>query len=117
MAALTQNRFNGAHNAQRGYRQQQIMTATPDQLILLLYDMALAACNQKDGSRLNRVLAELIDSLDFSYEETAMGFFRLYEYSMSLAQKRKFDDVKEILSELRDTWAGAMQSQPRKVAT
>ena len=117
MAMLTQHRSNGAYNAQRGYRQQQVMTATPDQLILILYDMALTASNQQDGSKLNRVLAELIDSLDFSYEDTATGFFRIYEYCMNLTRKRKFEAVTEIIKELRDTWAVAMQAQPRKVAT
>ena len=117
MAMLTQHRSNGASDAQRGYRQQQVMTATPDQLILILYDLALTASNQKDGSKLNRVLAELIDSLDFTYEDTATGFFRIYEYSMILSRKQKFETVSGIIKELRDTWAMAMQSQPRKVPT
>jgi flagellar protein FliS len=107
----------GAYNVQLGYRQQQIMTASPDQLILILYDLALTACSQKDSSRLSRVLAELIDSLDFSYEDVATGFFRLYEYCLTLAHERQFETVSGIIKELRDAWGTATQGQYQKAAT
>jgi flagellin-specific chaperone FliS len=117
MVTTPRPQTGGQHNASFGYRQQQIMTASPDHLILMLYDLALTACNQKDSVRLGRVLAELIDSLDFTYEDVSTGFFRLYEYCLNLNREKQFDAVARIIKELRDSWAKATQTQFRKVAT
>jgi flagellin-specific chaperone FliS len=117
MASYQKSMMKKAYNAQKGYREQQILMATPDHLILLLYDLALTSCNKKDSAKLSRILAELIDSLDFTYEEVANGFFGLYEYCLNLLREKKFDAVANIIKELRDAWATATQQRLQKAVT
>jgi len=92
--------------ATQTYRMNQINSASPLDLLLMAYDAALIGCGQRDLKRTTKALNVLRDSLDFSYDQDiAMGFFRLYQYCADLARKGEFDEVSQILRELRDSWA------------
>lgn len=91
------------------YKMQEVMGARPEQLTLFLYDHAVQGCKKRDEERASRALAQLIDSLNFEYEEVAAGLFRLYEYSIRRIKVGDFDVPLQILSELRDSWAQAIK--------
>ena len=86
------------------YITEQVNTMTPMELLLKLYDVAIASCAQRDKERLSRALVELIAALNFDYQEIAVTLFRLYNYCLRNARVGHFDLVKPVLTELRDAW-------------
>jgi flagellar protein FliS len=108
------------------YKQQSILTATPGQLVVMLYDGCLrflqqGALSMRDGniaeagSRLSRaeaIVEELLSTLDM--EKGGVIASRLQgiyvfcvRHLMEARLERdaeKIDKVAELLSELRDSW-------------
>ncbi len=95
------------------YRNHSVLGLTPGELVLKLYDMGIAALVAQDPQRATRVLAQLIESLDFRYHDVAFGLFRLYRYCMDETKKGEYDVPTRVLKELRDTWTKALSSQGR----
>ncbi len=90
------------------YRAQSVMGLSPEELILKAYDIALSALATEDGTKACKVLAHLIDSLDFKYREVAVGLFRLYRYCMEEIKKGEYEVPTRIVRELRTSWAQAL---------
>lgn len=111
------------------YKNQQIMTSSPEQLTLLLYNGALRfltesilAMEQGDipkshnaNIRVQDIVREFVLTLDMSYE-LSKNWAQLYEYTEHcLIQGNIKKDVtllqqaKEVLQDLRDTWIEAMK--------
>ena len=111
------------------YKNQQIITSSPEQLTLLLYNGALrflsesiSALEQGDvqkshnaNLRVQAIVREFVFTLDMSYE-LSKNWARLYEYTeYCLIQGNIKKDVKQlhqaksVLEELRDAWVGAMK--------
>jgi len=86
------------------YRQLQVETASPLQRTLMVYDVALVGCQQRDLKRTTDALNVLRSSLDMDQGEVAAGFYRLYQYCGDLARSGQFDDAAKILRELVDAW-------------
>lgn len=119
------------------YKTQQILTSSPQQLTLLLYNGALRflkesilAMEQGDKQkshnanlRVQAIVSEFILTLDMKYE-ISLTWAQLYDYvEHCLIQGNLNQDVillqqaKEVLQELRDAWVGAMkQTQLATVA-
>ncbi len=93
------------------YRSNSVLGLTPGELVLKLYDMGVVALVAQDQQRAARVLAQLIETLDFRYHDVAFGLFRLYRYCMDEIKKGEYDVPTRVLRELRDTWAKALSSQ------
>lgn len=114
-------------NPYEQYRQQGVMTASPVELIVMLYDgcikqmkLGVMAIENKDYSAANQalqkaqdILGELVTSLDMNYELAATllelyNFFlsELVEANMSKNTQR-IAPVIEIMQDLRVTWAEA----------
>jgi flagellar protein FliS len=112
-------------NAHQKYRQNQVETADPAKLLLMLFDggrrflrQAEAALEKKDLEQVNHylgraqgVIAELMASLDLEQGEVAANLFRLYEYmhyrlvEANLKKTKKpLQEVDAMLATLRDTW-------------
>lgn len=111
------------------YANNKILTASPAELTLMLYDGAIKFCNiavvaieKADYMKANtniqkaeRIIGEFQASLDFKYE-VAKDFDNVYSYLMErLIQANMKKDV-EILEEvlkhlrtMRDTWKEVMQ--------
>ena len=53
-----------AANQMLRYQQQAIVSASPEQLILKLYDIGISACHRQDRTKLRAVLVELIGALN-----------------------------------------------------
>lgn len=118
-------------NAQmaNAYKNQQIMTASPEQLTLLLYNGALRFLTesmlamekgetQKSHNanlRVQDIVREFVQTLDMKYE-LSKTWAQLYEYiEYCLVQGNIKKDIKllqqakEMLTEMRDTWAEAIK--------
>ncbi len=111
------------------YKNQQIMTASPEQLTLLLYNGALrflteSIITMEQGDiqkshnanlRVQDIVREFVQTLDMSYE-LSKTWAQLYEYiEYCLIQGNVKKDVellqqaKSMLTEMRDIWAEAMK--------
>ena len=101
--------YSGSWSQLNTYRNQAVISLTPGELLLKTYDLILSALEAEDVDRACRGLAQLIDCLDFRYQEIASGLFRLYRYCMEQTKKGEFETVAAIVADLRQTWATAIE--------
>ncbi|BCW95204.1 MAG: flagellar export chaperone FliS [Fimbriimonadales bacterium] len=116
----------GGVNGHDRYLETAVETASPARLIVMLYDGAIRFINeaahamrQRDYEtqnaklqRAQKILAELISSLDFDKGgEIAENLFRLYTYMYNQLVEANINDNHErlehvvgLLSELREAW-------------
>lgn len=119
----------GSDAAAKQYKRKQIESATPGQLVVLLYDGAIDYLNRaeleldaKDPGKIERfhnnliacqnIITELLVSLDMEKGgEIAQNLFRLYEYMnhrLVQANVKKdpevLEEVKDLLAMLRGAW-------------
>jgi flagellar protein FliS len=108
---------------------QEILSAKPEQLTLMLYNGAIgflndsiAAINNNDSEkaqnandRVQSILRELASTLDMNYD-LSKNLGSLYEYMEYRLQSAKLrneitmlEEVKSLLTELRDTWEQAIR--------
>ena len=120
--------MNTANMAQ-AYKTQQVLTASPEQLTLMLYNGAIRfikesiqALHDKNfeqahnkNIRAQDILKEFMCTLDMKYE-LSKNYYDLYEYiSFRLVEANIHKDPAQLeaaqglLTELRDTWAQAMK--------
>lgn len=91
------------------YLQQQIMTASPEELIKYLYDAGIIACKRRQKSKALEVLQELINSLRFDQDgDIAMNFYRTYSTITDLIGRNEWDRAIKMLTEIRTSWITAM---------
>jgi flagellar protein FliS len=123
-------------NPQDAYKQQGILTANPAELIVMLYDgcikqlkLGCLAADIKDFEKANicyqkaqRILLELITSLDFRYD-LAHDLMRLYEYMIDEIIEGNLQKNTEtilavagLLEELRGAWVHLAKSGVASVA-
>ena len=121
-------------SAQQKYQQAKMQTASPSQLLLMLYDGAIRFVKagiegieehniEKANTFFNKsqaIIHELIASLDYKYE-LSTGLHQIYEYMLhQLIQANVHKDEKaasEVLAhlrEMRDAWEQAVRSQSRR---
>ncbi|MCS6966445.1 MAG: flagellar protein FliS [Candidatus Kapabacteria bacterium] len=89
------------------YLEQEIVSWSPEKLILRTYDVFLTAYRRRDIQRMNQALAHLIDALNFEAGEVAFRLYRLYEYCRRCLWERRYDEAATIIEELRAAWAEA----------
>ncbi len=89
------------------YRQQDVMGASPLRLVVMAYDVAIQACEQKDFERAVKAISVLRDALDFDYQEIAVGLFRVYQYCLECLRKGDFVQTMSYLKELREAWVSS----------
>ncbi len=116
-----------AANPTRAYREQSVLTATPGQLVVMLYDGCLrfltqAAHAMRDGDRreadrrlvrAEAILDELLATLDLEQGGVVASRLQgIYVFaSLQLLEARRasdpalIDHVAELLGELRDAWS------------
>lgn len=109
------------------YRQSSVQTATPEHLVIMLYDgairfirTAMQGIDTHDLEKANlhfgkaqTIVSELMSTLDHSYE-ISKSLFSLYEYTNFLLveanikkDKVKAEEALGYLSDLRETWLEA----------
>ena len=125
------------NNPYKRYRQTQVETAGPLELIIMMYDGAIRFCNQakvaieennfNQANKLFQRVQDIIDELNISLNmqagEIAANLRSLYEFintKLFEANIKKdlnlVNQVVELLTELRSSWA-ELQNTPKKVAT
>ncbi|MEL1136123.1 flagellar export chaperone FliS [Desulfitobacterium sp. THU1] len=119
------------------YKNQQIMTAPPEQLTLLLYNGALRFLaesilalekgetekSHKANLRVQAIVREFMVTLDMNYE-LSQNWAALYEYIENCLIEgnikkdvQQLNNAKTILEEMRNTWQEAMKlAQQSKLA-
>lgn len=113
------------------YKKNQVETATPEQILILLYDGAIQYLNRAKVSLANgdeqqfhaqllgceKIIMEFMNTLDMDAGGAlAQNLYRLYEYLYNTLVKagisRKPEGVDEVLkhlSGLRETWQKAIE--------
>lgn len=115
-------------SAYNTYKQTAVETASPEKLIVMLYDGAIKFTNQAQAAmregkieEANRALLktqdiinELMGSLNFDTGEIARNLYNLYDYfrqRLIQANLKKdteaLDEIIDFLTEMRDTWVEA----------
>lgn len=118
-----------ANNAYSQYANNKILTASPAELTLMLYEGAIKFCNiaimaienndiQKAHNnimKVQRIIEEFQITLDFKYP-IANDFNNVYNYLMDRLREANMTKDKEILEEvnghirtMRDTWKEVMR--------
>lgn len=118
------------------YQQNSIMTATPEELTLMLYNgcikgirLAKIGLEDKDYEKANlymckaqAIIRELRATLDMKYD-IAKNLYDLYTYFLDRLieanvkkEAKILDEVEQFVSDLRDTWAEAMKDARIKQA-
>lgn len=127
------------YQAVSAYRKHQVETASPGQLVVMLYDAAIRNCQaaqaaiaQQDRDKAARhllkaqdIVSELMSSLNVEAGgELAVRLLRLYEYMyrrLVFANVRKdaaaAKEVEGLLASLRDAWAKAAEANPIPTGT
>ena len=122
-------------NAYAQYTNSKVLTATPAELTLMLYDGAIRFCNEDEMAveakdvqkahnniiKVERIVDYLRQTLDMKYP-VAEDFERIYSYlSSRLIQanlKKDLEILREVnshLHEVRDTWKEVMRANQLKV--
>ncbi len=98
------------NQAAQQYQRQDVLSASPTQLVTKLYDLAILACNNDDRIKLRKVLIELISSLNFEEGgDVAIRLSQIYEFCMRESVSGDLLQISEMLSDLRDTWKESLQ--------
>lgn len=101
------------HHRQNPYIVNQINDATPQQLIMKVYDFAILNCQKNNMLKTNDALQVLINALNFSdpeAQDVSIGLLRLYQYCQNQMRKHNNKIVLNILTELRDAWHNALKN-------
>ena len=99
------------------YRQQDVMGASPMRLVVMAYDLAMKACDQKDFEKAVKTISVLRDALDFNYPEISVGLFRIYQWCLDCIRAGDYATAKATLGELREAWAVSEQRLNKPVTT
>jgi flagellar secretion chaperone FliS len=112
--------------AQQTYRESSVLTASPEQLVVMLYDganrfllqaAAAGRINDREAmhNRLRRaeaIIEELHSTLDMSQGQVAHRLASIYIFCRRLLNEarlegsaEKIDQVAGLLAELRESWA------------
>jgi flagellar protein FliS len=120
------------------YQNNSVMTASPEKVLIMLYDGAIRFVRQarqaiKDSNQADKskaigkaiaIITEFSNTLDHEIGgEIAADLSRLYDYmvrELSAVNARntlkKLDSVEHILQDLRDAFAGAIEINNRNAA-
>ncbi|NMB82366.1 MAG: flagellar protein FliS [Ignavibacteria bacterium] len=101
------------HHKTNPYIVNQINIASPQQLIMKVYDFAIVHCQKNDMVKTNEALQVLINALNFddpSAKDISVGLFKLYQFCQEQMRKNNPQVVLNILTELRDTWKESLNN-------
>lgn len=131
VAALEANKETGVSDL---YNRNKILTASPSELVMMMYDGAIKFCNLgkkaiEEGNveasnnhiqKARKIIVEFRNNLDFSYE-VANDFDRVYEYiyhTLVDANIKKdpalLDEALYHIKELKDAWRQVMDTNKAK---
>jgi len=94
----------------KSFKNEEILHATPEKLMIKIYDHIIIACRKRDKDKASAGLVELINSLNFDYEP-ALQLLNLYRFCLNNLKDDGFDTVADILNDLKETWTEALNNQ------
>lgn len=116
------------------YRQNSVETATPGQLVVMLYDGVLAALDKAEAAldgrpdietahreltRAQAIVMELLSTLDMSAGSVAHALAALYEWAHSQLVRTNVsksfaaaEPVRAVFADLRDAWMQITGAEP-----
>ena len=118
-------------NPYEQYKQQGVMTASPAELVVMLYDgcikqlkLACLAINEKNFENTNKnlqkaqaIILELVNSLDFHYP-ISKDLMNLYDFMLRQfieinihKDEEKIKRIIDMLLSLREAWSQAQKMQ------
>lgn len=123
------------HNGYARYKEQSIMTASPGDLVLMLYDgglrqmrlarVALGEGNMEAAStalmKAQDIVTALIQGLDFHFplSDNLMALYEYLQYELIMTNVTKdatrIGPIEEMVFDLRATWEQAVQESRGKV--
>lgn len=89
------------------YLIQKVKSASPEQLIVYIYDVAIKACLQKNQALALEAVQELINSLNYQHKDLAHTFYNTYELIQSEIRQSRLSSASVHLKDLRTTWKKA----------
>lgn len=125
-----------ANKGYNAYARNKILTASPAELTLMLYEGAIKFCNiaitaieekniekaHNNITKVENIIAEFLSTLDHKYP-VAKDFENVYNYLMERLLEANLKKDKEILEEvlthlrtMRDTWKEVMERNKTKKA-
>lgn len=106
---LAAKKMYGGGGESPAYMEQEVFSWSREKIILKSYDLFIVSCKRNDAVKMGRILTELINSLNFEYDEPAMRLYRLYEYCQRCINQGRASEAMNIIQNLRTTWAQAFQ--------
>jgi len=91
----------------QAYQQNNVMSADPMKLVIMLYDRAIYGCRQKNLELTWGAIKQLINSLNMEVKPIADNLLAIYDYCNELAREKQFDTAAMILQDIRNSWASA----------
>ncbi len=98
---------NKNRNRLNQYLVNEITQATPQQLLIKIYDFALVNCKKENLAKTNEALQVLINALSFDGKEVSeisTGLLKLYQYCQNEMRNKNYTIVYKILNELKESW-------------
>lgn len=102
--------------ASAAYVAAQTQGMTQRQMLLQLYDFAIAGCLARDTRKATTALVELIAALNFDYEDIATGLYRLYDYCLREIRAKRYEAAHKVLGDLRAAWQTAFAGTGEQAA-
>lgn len=100
-------------NQLNSYLVKEILEATPQQLLIKIFDFAIVNCQKHNIEKTNKALQELINSLKFegddNVKQISLGLLKLYQFCQEEIRKQNYDIVYKILVDLRNSWLSAFK--------
>lgn len=96
------------------YLMNDVLDASPEQIIMKIYDFAILNCQKHNMVKTNEALQVLINALNFEHaeaKEISVGLFRIYQYLQDQMRKQNYDLVYRTLTELKETWESALANR------
>ena len=104
--------FPGYNKRANQYVANEILNASPAELIMKVYDFAIVNSKKNNMIKTNEALQVLINALSFEHpsaREISTGLMKIYLHCQEQMRRQKNEEVARILYELRDTWRTALQ--------
>lgn len=110
---MNNHNLNSSQRANQ-YLINDIMSASPEELIMKVFSFAILQCQKKNMIKTNEAIQVLIDALNFDHPEAkkvSIGFFRIYRYLQEQMRQKNYDIVLKTLTELKETWETALKNR------
>ncbi|MCF8240212.1 MAG: flagellar protein FliS [Melioribacteraceae bacterium] len=104
----------GYQNLSKRYQVNEILEASPEKLLLKVYDFAIVNSKNENLAKTNKALQVLIDALRFDTDElreVSTGLLRLYKFCQDQMREGNYEIVSKVLQDLKSSWLEAFSQK------